>query len=285
MPSRQVFRQSLVKRLFVGSAILLGMASLALWLLVGQYLNEQMSKEVIKRAETTVQSIQVAIQTADTSNSIIRVVNAMAAGENVKHLVVVKLINGVAMVMAADEGSWIGCRADQCLSPDEWGLINLAFHSPRQVRHNDPQDQSTFALARPVLIRSDDLRSNVKGVIYVAMDTTQIQTETSDHIWRASGAMIGLIACLFGILYLFLRHHILRPLEDLRHAMLSREAHAGMVEAPIHRPDEIGLLAHTYNELIKTIQSYENRLQATMDTMVDGLITVDEQARITSLTR
>ena len=285
MSPLQHLRQSVVKRLTVCSVLLLGVVSLVLWLMVSRYMHEQMEQALVKRAETTALSVQVAIQTADSGSSIVRLVHALAAGDGITHLIVVKPINGQTLVLAAEEASWVRGRADQQLPADAWAQIQSALTRDRKLTHRDAVARHTFELAWPVLMRTADLRQSVKGVIYVALDTSVITAVTDRRVLTVSASMFGLILGLFGLLYLFLRQHILRPLDDLRQAMLSRQASGHHAQAPIHRPDELGQLAQTYNDLIATITLYENRHQATMDTMVDGLITVDENDLITSFTR
>lgn len=278
-------QRSLVKRLILGSTILVCLLYAAVWQLVSQYMHQQMHAEVVKRANTTLQSVQIGIHTFESPGNVARLVNALAAGEDIEKLIVVKQREGVAIVAAAHENSWIGGLAETQLSAEDWDHIKTALQTRQAEAHEDTESGQRFEAVLPIIMRSDDQRNSVEGAIYVTISTTRMQAQTQRHVLSITAQLFGLICITGALLYAFLQHNVLSPLEALRQAMLQHTTGDQIVYAPVARLDEIGQLSQTYNQLRDAVQSYETRLKVILNTVVDGVITVDDSEHILSFTR
>ena len=128
---------SLSKRLLAGTAALGALGWISIWLIINIYLQNQMEQEIIKRVNTTLQSVQVAIQSYEGNANVVRLVNTLAAAEEIEQIIVVKQINNIPIIIASNENSWINTNAITQLPPAQWQRITSVFRSNQPATHHN----------------------------------------------------------------------------------------------------------------------------------------------------
>ncbi len=122
--------------------------------------------------------------------------------------------------------------------------------------------------------------SMLRGVLKLSVSSKGIVQRTAEMksvLW--AGALL-LVMGLAVSLYLSLRFDVLKPIKELRQALVSAGEGDRRKQVPVKRHDELGELAMVFNQMQRDLLRSESRIRAVMDNVVDGVITLTEEGCI-----
>ncbi|QLI80421.1 sensor histidine kinase [Chitinibacter fontanus] len=157
--------------------------------------------------------------------------------------------------------------------PDYMGKIEAAA-GHLDMRKSDQALQDIFkavskASAKDRFVESVDGRNwlgiaPIKGADWLFVTVYPKRLLEEKAAWSASMVLIlGVFALAveLGLLALVLRNDVARPLDRLKNAIRSLAAGKTTNQLDLHRSDEIGELARTFNEMSHTVQSHRMHLE------------------------
>jgi signal transduction histidine kinase len=116
----------------------------------------------------------------------------------------------------------------------------------------------------------------IKGANWVFVTIYPKRLLEEKAAWAASMVLIlGVFALAveLGLLAMVLRNDVARPLERLKNAIRSLAAGKPSNQLDLHRSDEIGELARTFNEMSHTVQTHRQHLEDIVDERTQELAT------------
>ncbi|MCK5200943.1 MAG: PAS domain S-box protein, partial [Spirochaetales bacterium] len=126
--------------------------------------------------------------------------------------------------------------------------------------------------------------------LQMALLAEQSQSEAFQDTYNMLGIniIIAVISILFAFVFsLYITRSISKPLANLVDITMQITSGDRSIRAPVIRKDEIGILAHTFNNMVENIQKTETEilhlqqlLQNITDSMPSALITLDSGGRV-----
>lgn len=120
----------------------------------------------------------------------------------------------------------------------------------------------------------------LRGVLKLSISSKHTDDRITDMKALLWFWAVLLVTVLAAAVWLSLRMSVIKPVNELRSAIMSagegdRTAHISVVN-----DDEVGELAVVFNQMQKDLTVYETRIRAVMDNVVDGIITIKEDGSI-----
>jgi two-component system NtrC family sensor kinase len=126
--------------------------------------------------------------------------------------------------------------------------------------YNDPTCSSGSCHAHPD-------QQKVLGVLDVGVSLARLDAETLGFRWRTLAAA-ALAAGLLGLfVWLFTRHHMMRPVAALVQATRRVARDQLDLEIPVTWNGELGLLAASFNDMTRSLRHAKHELEALMSTL------------------
>lgn len=122
--------------------------------------------------------------------------------------------------------------------------------------------------------------SMFRGVLKLSLSneaTVQRISAMKTWLWGGAGFLVVLLALA---LWFSLRLNVLRPIHQLRDAIVRVGKGDRNAEVRVYRKDELGELANSFNQMQVALRDTETRIKAVMNNVVDGIITVTENGLI-----
>ena len=133
------------------------------------------------------------------------------------------------------------------------------------------------------------------GYVFIAWDTTSLNIEMSNGIKYRAILLLALFLLLFLFIYIFQCKLILQPIQQIRDVITNTKNGSNqkfIIGDILAREDEIGQLAKSFNEMIFNInsrgaklQKSEKRINAILDSAVDGIVTMSSSGEIQSINK
>jgi len=123
----------------------------------------------------------------------------------------------------------------------------------------------------------------LRGILKLSISSKHTEDRITDMKALLWFWAVFLVTVLALAIWLSLRMSVIKPVNELRSAIMSagegdRSAHISVVN-----DDEVGELAVVFNQMQKDLSVYEARIRAVMDNVVDGIITITENGTIDSV--
>jgi len=158
------------------------------------------------------------------------------------------------------------------------GQVSIDTQVPGQITVLMPIAQDTACLAC-----HGYEQTNLRGLLRLSLSTegAEIRIHSMRAIlWVAGFVVVGV---LWLALWIAMRYSVLRPIAQLRGALLKvvqGDRHASLT---LKRKDELGEVASIFNQMQTALRAGEARVHAVMDNVADGIITIDHRGIIESV--
>lgn len=154
----------------------------------------------------------------------------------------------------------------------------------KSLRYSTTLRSKMIYVAAPIKI--DD---SIVGVVRLSLPLSEMNRFTQ-FFWKAMfyAALVGLAAA--GFMSAYLSRKVSNPIQEV--ALAAGQIAQGNYDMRIHSdgPEEMKLLAEAFNHMahhldatIKQLTDRKNKIEVILSSMVDGLIAVDHQCRVTML--
>jgi len=172
----------------------------------------------------------------------------------------------------------------------------LAGETGSEIRFSDTLGVDMLYVAVPVLLEPEltagatpEGKTDMAGVIRISLPLLSIkQTLTGVYARMAFGMLLAVV--LTALVSLVVSRRIARPIEDMRRG--AELFASGDFSHKLKIPDsrEFGALAEAMNQMavqlddrIRTIVQHKNHLEALLTSMMEGVVAVDNNNRLTSI--
>ncbi len=146
-----------------------------------------------------------------------------------------------------------------------------------------------FTILLPIHAKTECLachgydESPLRGVLKLSLSTAGTETRINNmrhSLWATSLLLVILVGAA---MWIALRFSVLRPIANLRDAIVRVGHGERNTKLPVLHKDELGEVAQVFNRMQDDLQGYETRIRAVMDNVVDAIVTIDERGIIESV--
>lgn len=147
----------------------------------------------------------------------------------------------------------------------------------------------SFTVLMPIPVKTECLachgydESPLRGVLKLSLSTAGTETRIVNmrhSLWATS---LLLVALLGVAMWVALRFSVLRPIANLRDAIVRVGHGERNTKLLVLHKDELGDVAQVFNRMQDDLQGYEARIRAVMDNVVDAIVTIDGHGIIESV--
>ena len=126
-------------------------------------------------------------------------------------------------------------------------------------------------------------QSHLSGILKLSLSTEA----TTQHINTIRRALWGIAVSIVGILaialWTVLRFSVLKPIAQLRDAIVRVGRGDRSAKLPVLHHDELGMVSAVFNRMQDQLLATETRIRAVTDSVADAIITTDEHGVIESI--
>ena len=124
--------------------------------------------------------------------------------------------------------------------------------------------------------------SPLRGVFKLSVSTEKAE-ERIAQMHHSLWAISGVLALVLGVaMWLTMRFSVIRPVGQLRDAIMRVSHGERGVKVPLVRKDELGEVAQQFHTMQDALADSEARIRAVMDNVLDAVIMIDEVGTIES---
>lgn len=199
----------------------------------------------------------------------------LAQGEENGEVYYYYMVDGAPENVSEDDFSPIGTREENGYE----GMIQ-AFAEGRSVVGELTNDQEYGATITAYVPLTDSL-GKLMGIMGADFDATNVYAlmsqNTKTTLWVALAIVIAGIA-----LVVALASYLTRPLNQLTNQVAKVREGDMTVDIAIHRKDEIGNLAHTFQQLVSNTRSVIRSMRDNSERLLSASVDVSQHARSTT---
>lgn len=238
-------------------------------------------KQLHERAQVIGNALAYAAEITGPSPQLARLVNSLGAESDVLHITVVAGIP--AQVIACTRNAWLNTRLENLPDAEQQAQLRqvLAQHVPF-VQFDEVSGVARYNVPLRLSAGHDGSSAQAEGALHVVLDAKPTRSVLSS---AARAEMITLVVAVVSIsiaIYLLLDQLVLRPVNGIRDTMIRRAGGDLTAYAPVMHNDEIGELAASFNRMLDALTASEMRSRGILESVADGIITVDEVGRVQS---
>ena len=271
---------SLSSRIFLEIAVICFIALAAALFITYKTMGTHEREEIAANASQIIQSIHIFLDTSKNFEDLARLVNVVGASKDIKSVVIVREDIGQPVVIASLEGAWIGKSIMQAATEDIRNDILWSLKNWKESSHY--HKDLRFEMVVPVLIKSSDRHQERRGVIHLILDTKAIHSDVLKGTVQIGLLLASALLIIGSLFFMILQISVLRPLISIRETMELQNTGVKEARARIFSPDEIGALAVTFNDMIKTITGSEAKTKAIINTIIDSVISINDKGIVQS---
>ncbi|HHH36938.1 MAG TPA: EAL domain-containing protein [Gammaproteobacteria bacterium] len=123
----------------------------------------------------------------------------------------------------------------------------------------------------------------LRGVLKMSLSTADADRQIVTMRRQLWAMALVLVLSLGVVLWLALRRSVIRPISQLRDALIRLGEGQQGIELPVERRDELGQVSRVFHEMEGRLFRSERYVRAVMDNVVDGIITINEEGIIESV--
>lgn len=282
---RESIAAKLLLQMTVISLITFGSIMAILYLL----LTERLEKEVRKRADTIIQSLQSTLSIVGNGDELPHIVNTLSAAKDVRNIVITQ--GKKYKIIAASDNSLVGKKPEKALTSDIFNDIEYTYQTGESNPHFH-NNEGIYELSAPAQLKSISKNENDLAVIHLMIDSNVFYKEIENDIENVFYILISSMVAMLTLLFIVIRRKIISPIISIRSTMKKRALGDKNSLAEIKSKDEIGKVASTLNEMLLVQKASEEeiilgqqKLQAVLDTVIDGIITITPKGIIQSFNK
>lgn len=172
--------------------------------------------------------------------------------------------------------SWLGKKRfahhDRAVAPE---TIPLALEKPFMAAVHGTEmrinDHGQLTLLVPIRLENacischgyDENPTNpVRGVLELSVPTESLTTSMTNQYRNTLGTIATIILSMYGLLIWLLNRKIIRPINQLQDGAKKIEQGDNAYRFDFHRTDELGNLAHTFNQLVIHLQQQTHQQES-----------------------
>ncbi len=273
------YHESIAVRFMIQTLVVCALMLFVIGASARYILKTEIQGELKKRTDVIMHSLQGFLDAGVEGPTLIRAVNALGGEKDIRSIIIAG--GSPATIIAATENSWIGKPLSQSATEDVRADLKSTLEkwSPMQPHfHEDLRYETTL----PVYIKSADKQKMNKGAVHLIVDTAILQKQTYQKTYILLGIFFTAVILLTGLFHFMLQRNIFGPIGNIKCAMEKRAKGSKNAYAMICHNDEIGRMAESFNGMLDRVAEGENRLTSVLNTVVDGIITIDEHGTIQS---
>ena len=266
-------RSSLKLTITLSLAALILVTTLVVVGVTYRYLDQQRITDARLRAEIIAYSVQYMAEVAGDSPELNRTVQALGTEKDVS--VINVILPESDRIIATNRFDWRD-RAISAIELSDFHRELLRQYSTAQKTdfYGIQDDGVTFTYASTFLKASvRDTEALEKAIVIVDLDTTSALIKEERKINNLVSILLMAAMIITALIYLLLAHYVFRPLTSIVTTIHRRSEGDSILLAEVLRPDELGMLAATFNELVeveehnkRALLERERQLQLIFDT-------------------
>lgn len=216
---------------------------------------------------------------------------------SIRYVNYIVLINESSHIIASSRLGYVGDTVSDVFSKHHYQELISKVMSSKSARSGIWIDKArkTMVAIYPVVtdLQSDDqLVKNNTGYIYADIDLEWIESKVLNTLQIKAQPVV--IALFVMIIFFVLIHNkfLVKRIEDINESARKFSASSYKERAKISGNDELTDLAISFNEMASTVEAKntalvkkEKRISLILDTMEDGVITIDEDCNVQSFNR
>jgi len=251
--------------------------------------------ELFSRQQTLANTIQYAAKIADDDNEIARVVRSLGGNKDIRLIVLVRdeplRIRGETLrVIASTRNDLIGKSLDGVEIKEVAESLRQTLETGKKFGSFDDEEIS-YAYVSPLLLsRSTADLDPAPGAVFINLDATQIRRHLLETAWINFSSLLLILTAITIMTFYLIRRHVLRPIGQISDAIKKYKDKSEGNLVPVVGGQEIGTLACVINEMSSLerrraieLAASEERLHVVFDSVLDGIIIIDEKGRVESV--
>lgn len=201
--------------------------------------------------EAIINQLETFINVNGEGTNLIRIVNAMGGNPHIHSVIVVSESSGVKTIAAStSEINRKGLLLQDALTPLIYDRIMNAY---AQWEPNISFGNSGLEGFYPIFIRSEDLTQQNKGIIYIALDTSELERKHHRYFLLIALALTCVMAIASGFIYRFILRNLIKPITQIKAAIEWNTTSESTLKLVGLRPDEIGEVAMALEIMLQTV--------------------------------
>lgn len=264
--------QSLALRLFLQISIVCLIAFISSIYITYQTIEMQEKAEISQRADMLTRSLSTLSKT--NQENLFLFIQGLKTEHDIKSVTIVELGKN-PVILAATEADWNGKMLPEWADASVKQDIQSMLETEKPAAH--------FRGNKFVKIVSvNKPEFGAEWIAHIVIDIKEIKEDLYKRVLQVSGLFLAALGIMGTLFFIILHFNVLEPMAGIRKAMEKQASGNKSATAKIYANDEIGIVAQTFNEMIKAITATETRIKAIINTISDSIITFDEQGIIKS---
>ncbi|MFW0777772.1 MAG: ATP-binding protein [Rickettsiales bacterium] len=246
----RIISQVIVLSLFI---LLLGMMG------VHYFIERQIESDVQKRKNAKLHALEIITNFSEDETHIRHAVALLAEQDEVHSIIIGEETNGEIIVLAASNPAWNGKPLDDhAIAQDQRNDIYATFDEWKELSHY--HDNLQLHSTKPIYITGADATQRRRAVVSLALDTQPLYAQVWEELFYIFLLLAGAVVANVTAYYIVVRRNIFAPLANIKRAMEQRAAGNKNAYAQVCCPDEVGILAKTYNDMLDKQKNTEEKI-------------------------
>ncbi|MBT4768991.1 MAG: PAS domain S-box protein [Rhodospirillaceae bacterium] len=245
-------------------------------------------EEIYDHQQTLVNSIQYAAEIADSDNEIARVISSLGGDKNIRLIILVR--DDSLRVIASTRNALMGKLLDDIGIKGAIDSLHKSIKTESKFGGFD-KEQVSYAYVSPILLSRSNIDFKLaRGAVYIDIDATQIRRHLLRTALTEFTFLLTILTAITLMAFYLIRRHVLRPIGQISDAIKKYKENSEGNYVPVVGGIEISALAHVINEMSSLerrraieLAASEERLHVVFDSVLDGIIIIDEKGRVESV--
>ncbi len=264
------FQRSIAARLMAQIMLIGIIAVSAAAAAINYYENKEVDEDIRARTTTILQSIQDIVDDSKNSAEVTKSLKSLGSLAGVRSILLTEDRQGGPIVIVATANpEWVGKPLEAVATKDTRDDIHRTHQGTLVPKHyhSDLRFESTLLLNIP----ASGGVGKTKGVVHLAYDTATLYDDVKKDVTVMTLILsLGIISMALS-LYIAVKCNIFGPINNIKSAMEYQAKGHKNAYAQICHPDEIGHVAHVFNDMLDTLARNQERLDIAISGTMDGL--------------